>query len=187
MIRDLRYLGDPILRKKCRRVEKITDEIKALAQDLIDSMIAHNGSGVAAPQIGYDWSMFAIHVSDTNDEYGYPLDEEPKVFINPEIVYSSKEKATDNEGCMSVPGFLATVTRPKKIKVQAMGIDGKLFIEELENWRARCVQHETDHCNGILHIDRMSEKLKKKHEQELKTLEMHFLRKTSFKGDPFLM
>ena len=64
MIRNLRYLGDPILRMKCRRVVAITDEIRAIAQDLLDSMIAHNGSGLAAPQIGFDLAMFAIHVSD---------------------------------------------------------------------------------------------------------------------------
>ena len=74
MIRNLRYLGDPILRAKCRKVEKITDEIKEFAKDLIDSMLAHNGSGLAAPQLGYDLRMFAIHVSDEDDEYGYPLD-----------------------------------------------------------------------------------------------------------------
>lgn len=187
MIRDLRYLGDPILRTKCRRIEEITDDIKALGQDLIDSMLAHNGSGLAAPQLGYDLAMFAIRVSDKFDEYGYPEDEEPKIFINPEIIYSSSDKVTDNEGCMSLPGFLAKVTRPRRIKVQAMGIDGKMFTEELEHWRARCVQHETDHCNGILSIDRMTDKLKKKHEKELKMMELHFLQKTSFHGDPFLM
>ncbi len=187
MIRNLRYLGDPILRTKCRRVLQINDEIRSIAQDLIDSMIAHNGSGLAAPQIGFDYAIFAIHVSDQNDEYGYPLDQEPMIFINPEIIESSSDTVTDGEGCMSVPGFVANVTRPRKIKIRAMNIDGKIFTEELQNWRARCVQHETDHTNGILHVDRMSDKLKKKHEHALKTLELHLLKKTSFKGDPFMM
>ncbi len=187
MIRNLRYLGDPILRSKCKKVEQITDEIKAIGQDLIDSMLAHNGSGIAAPQIGYDVAMFAIHVSDENDEYGYPLDQDPMVFINPEIIGSSEEEETDGESCMSVPGFVAQVRRPRAITVQAMDMQGKIFTEELKNWRARCVQHETDHLDGILHIDRMSDKLKKKNERELKLLEMHFLSKTSFKGDPFRM
>ena len=187
MIRNLRYLGDGILRTKCRRVVQINDEIRRIAQDLIDSMIAHNGSGLAAPQIGFDISMFVIQVSDQNDEYGYPLDEEPKIFINPEIIESSSETVTDGEGCMSIPGFVAQVTRPRKVKIRAMNLDGEFFTEELQQWRARCVQHETDHINGILHIDRMTEKLKKKHEHALKILELHLMKKTSFKGDPFVM
>lgn len=187
MIRKLRYLGDPILRKKCRPVGKITDEIRALGQDLLDSMVGHNGSGLAAPQLGYDVRMFAIQVSDTNDEYGYPLDAEPKVFINPKIVYFSKEKEADKEGCLSIPGFMAMVMRPQRIRVEATDLNGNKFTEELENWRSRCVQHECDHLDGILHIDRMSDKLKKKHEHELKVLELHLQKKNTFTGDPFIM
>ncbi|MBS0585579.1 MAG: peptide deformylase [Verrucomicrobia bacterium] len=186
MIKNLSYFGDPILRTKCKPVEKITDEILKIAQELVDTVTAHNGSGLAAPQIGYDLRMFVVVLSDQVDKSGNPYDEEPKVFINPVITRASKEKNLKSEGCLSIPNFYEEVERPREIDVEALDINGNLFSEKkLHRWRARCIQHEMDHLDGILFIDRFSEPLKHRHNQALQLLEMRFKQARTIQGDPF--
>lgn len=171
----LRYLGDPVLRKKCRPVAAITPEIKRIAKELIETVIAHNGSGLAAPQIGYDLRMFVIQLGEEVDKKGNPYDCEPTVFINPEITRYSKENIKLGEGCLSIPGFYEDILRPKVIDFAAIDIEGNPVVEKnVKNWRARCMQHEVDHLDGILFIDRFPENLKKKHENALKYIEMQY-------------
>ncbi len=165
------YIGDKILRKKCKPVKEITPEILRIAEELIQTMIAHNGSGLAAPQIGYDLRMFAIQLSDELDSENYPKDAEPQVFINPIITRFSKEKLILPEGCLSIPGLHEKVLRPQSIDVEALDIHGKPIIElNLHHWRGRCIQHECDHLDGILFIDKLPKELKEKHALELEEI-----------------
>jgi len=186
MIKQLCYLGNPFLRKKCTPVTEITEEVLRIAEELIDTMEAHSGLGLAAPQIGYAIRMFAIQVSDEIDDDGHPLEDVPsKIFINPNITKFSKKTSVLTEGCLSIPGFREKVIRPKSIDIEALGIDGKMFEEKnLQNWRARCCLHEIDHLEGILFIDLLDEELKKEHEIQLRMLEMQY-KKPTFQKDPF--
>lgn len=186
MIRPLRYLGDPILRKKCRPVSAITPEILSVCEDLVESMRPHNGTGLAAPQIGYDWRIFCIDTGEELDEDGYPVVEPTKIFINPEITYASKNTSKRGEACLSLPGFYEKVERPEVVDVKAIGVDGKEFEEKgVKLWRAQAIQHEIDHLDGILFIDRISDKDKKKIEKELKLFEMRNSQASLMRGDPF--
>lgn len=186
MIRPLRYLGDPILRKKCKIVPAVTPEILSICKDLVDSMRPHNGTGLAAPQIGYDWRIFCVDTGEALDDEGYPVVEPTKVFINPEITYASTSTSRRGESCLSLPGFYEEVERSKIIDIKAIGIDGKEFEEKgVKLWRAQAIQHEMDHLDGILFIDRISDKAKKRIEKELKLFEMRHSQASLMRGDPF--
>lgn len=175
MIRKMCYIGDKILREKCKSIKEITPEIIRIAKELIETMQAHNGLGLAAPQIGYNLRMFAIQISDEIDEENYPLDSPPQVIINPIITRFSKEKIILSEGCLSIPGLHEDVVRPQSIDIEAIDIQGNIIIEkDLKFWRGRCFQHECDHLDGILFIDRLPAALKKKHNAELKEIEAKF-------------
>ncbi len=169
------YIGNKILREKCKAIKEITPEIVRIASELIETMQAHNGLGLAAPQIGYNLRMFAIQISDENDEENYPKEIAPMVLINPVITRFSKEKIILPEGCLSIPGLHEDVIRPQSIDVEALDIIGNRVVEkDLKFWRGRCIQHECDHLDGILFIDRLPSELKKKHAVELKEIEMRF-------------
>ena len=160
MILELRYYSDPILRKISTPVKEITIEIKKFIDDLIESMDAHNGIGLAAPQVGRLLRIFVVRLEfiAPNGEF---IKGKPKVYINPKITDPSKESDILSEGCLSLPGIHVDVARPLKIHVQAMDIDGNTFEEELEGFVARQVMHENDHLNGTLIIDRCSKEQKK--------------------------
>ena len=175
MIRKMCYIGDKILREKCKPINEITPEILRIAQELVQTMQAHNGLGLAAPQIGYNLRMFAIQISDEVDEDNYPKDAPPQILINPIITKFSKKKMILSEGCLSIPGLHEDVVRPQSIDVEALDISGNKFIEkDLKHWRSRCIQHECDHLDGILFIDRLPAALKKIHDEELKAIEAKF-------------
>lgn len=186
MIRPLRYIGDPILRKKCRVVPAVTPEIIRVCQDLVESMRPHNGTGLAAPQIGYDWRIFCLDTGEELDEEGYPVMQPTKIFINPEITYFSKNTIKLREGCLSIPGIHEEVERPEIIDIKAIGVDGKPFEEKgVKLWRSRCLQHELDHLNGILFTDLVSDQIKKKIDGDLKLLEVRYAQASLVRGDPF--
>lgn len=175
----IRYLGDPILRKKCVPVSEITDEIRDIADKLLMMMKATNGLGLAAPQIGYTYRMFAISISDEIDHKGNPIDTTPMVLINPEITKIYPRKISVHEGCISIPGFYEQVTRPEQIDIKALDINGNTIVEKgLCRWRSRCMQHEIDHLDGILFIDLLSPDLKTKHANALQVIEMQLRNKS---------
>lgn len=185
-IRKLCYLGDPILRRECRKVEAITPEIKQIAEDLLDTVEVHNGAGLAAPQIGYDYQIFVCALSDEIDEKGYPFDVPPKIFINPVITIKNKKKKIFQEGCLSIPGVYERVPRASVIDVEAMDINGKMFKEEnLTNWRSANIQHETDHVHGILYIDHLSKEQMESIEGHLAAVQMKFQSQTLGPQNPF--
>ena len=159
MKRDLCYYGNAVLRQKAETIEKIDDEVRALAQDLIDTMEAANGIGLAAPQIGVLKRIFVakppIEASD-----GKWQDGPTTVYINPKIISHSDEELLWEEGCLSIPGLYQHVSRPQKIVIEAMDLEGKTFTKELENFPACNFLHENDHINGVLFIDRLDKKTK---------------------------
>lgn len=140
--------GDEILRQKSKEVTKISKKIQTLVHDLIDTMYAKNGVGLAAPQIGENLRVFVIDVSTGKE----PLN--PIVFINPKIIQKSGA-CSSYEGCLSFPEAYTDVKRYANVKVKATGLNGKPFVMEGKDGSllARAIQHEFDHLDGILFID----------------------------------
>ncbi len=140
--------GDETLRKKSKEVSKISKKIQTLVHDLLDTMYAKNGVGLAAPQIGENLRVFVIDVSSNNE----PLC--PLVFINPKIIKKSGA-VNSYEGCLSFPEAYTNVRRYKNVMVKALDIHGKPFVREATDGSllARAIQHEFDHLDGILFID----------------------------------
>jgi peptide deformylase len=173
MLLQIRYYGDKILRVKCKPVEKITDEIRILVANMIETMDAAKGAGLAAPQVGHDLRIFVLRNYIEMPEGDLSLSD-PMVYINPILSNPSHEKDSDTEGCLSIPGLRAEVDRPLKIRVEAMGIDGVPFIEEVEGYNARVRMHENDHLNGVLYIDRLNLRARKKLEPALKEIQKKY-------------
>ena len=156
-------LGEEILRKKCEPVETVTAEMKELFNEMFETMIQAEGVGLAAPQVGIPQRFFVV-IADDNVR---------RVFVNPQIVSTSAEMTDYDEGCLSLPGFNESIRRPAKIKVQAMDENGKNFALEADGLLARIIQHENDHLDGIVYIDRgdpafaadVTEKMKKRLER----------------------
>lgn len=173
MIRPLVYYGDARLRKKCQPIEKISPEVEVLASDLIESMGAYLGAGLAAPQIGALVQMFVIAYVGT-DEEGAPIMGDPEIYINPRILSYSEEKITFEEGCLSLPGLRAPVERSFKIEIESLRLDGTLRKETADGWRARVILHEYDHLNGALFIDRVSKKERQKLDPSLRAIKKKY-------------
>lgn len=176
MIRKLCYLGNPILRKKCRPIVEINDEVRSVANDLIDTLknIGPKGIGLAAPQIGYDLAMFALSLSETLDEEGKHTVQDPVVYINPKITKFSKKKCWMQEGCLSIPKFYEDVLRPTIVDLEALDLEGNKIVKKgLDDWMARVVQHEFDHLMGVLFFDHFSKEKIDEAKPILKAIEMH--------------
>jgi peptide deformylase len=154
------YYGHPILRKKAAPVEMIDEHIKELVRDMIETMLAHNGLGLAAPQVHRSLAILLTNVP-FKDKEGNVVTGKPKVFINPKILEYSEENWTHSEGCLSIPKIYGDVERPIKVKVEATNLKNEKFIVELYEWDARVFLHENDHLNGVLFIDRMRGKARK--------------------------
>jgi len=145
---------DPFLRQKSVRVDSVTDEIRTLMDDMLETMYHAPGIGLAAIQVGVAKRVIVIDLS-RNDEKKNPL-----YFVNPEIIINSNNKVAYEEGCLSVPGQFAEIDRPQKCKVKFLDYNGNEQTLEAEGLLATCLQHEIDHLEGILFIDYLS-KLKK--------------------------
>ena len=148
-------LGNPILRSKAQPVSQITD--KKLSE-LIDSLIATtrdaNGVGIAAPQVSQSYRLFIV-ASRPSDRYPYAPSMQPTAMINPQIISHGEKIVKDWEGCLSVPGLRGLVTRYKEIEVEYITRDGELKGQVLTDFVARIFQHELDHLDGKLFIDRI--------------------------------
>ena len=147
-LRSILIHPDPRLKKVCAPVERVSTEIGALAEDMLQTMYDAPGVGLAAPQIGV---MSRLFVMDCVKEEGVAA--RPMVLINPEITWQSEDKNTYEEGCLSIPDQYAEVTRPKTVRMTWLGLDGKTHEEEFDGLWATCAQHEFDHLNGKLFID----------------------------------
>ena len=153
-IRKILTEPDPFLRQKSKKVDVVNDDIRALMDDMLDTMYDAPGIGLAAIQIGIPQRVIVIDLSK-NDEKKNPF-----YSVNPEIITKSNKDASYEEGCLSVPNQFAEISRPNTCKVKFLDYDGDEKIMEVEGLLATCIQHEMDHLEGILFIDYLS-KLKK--------------------------
>lgn len=149
MIRRIVKYGEPVLEQRAEPITEFNADLKQLVGDMFDSMYAHKGVGLAAPQVGVSKRLAVIDVSAGADVA------QQMVFINPEIVDKSGSQRGE-EGCLSIPGFREDVTRAFKVRVRAQNVDGEWFETEGEELLARAIQHENDHLNGILFLSHLS-------------------------------
>jgi len=171
MIRNIIIEPDPILRKKCKPVEKVDDELKKLMKEMLNTMYQAPGIGLAAIQVGILKRVVVIDIS--KDEHK----KEPLFLVNPEITYRSKETSTYEEGCLSLPGQFAEIERPADCHLKYVDFEGKKKDIKASGLLSTCIQHEVDHLNGVLFIDYLS-KLKKdmmvkkliKHKKEIERI-----------------
>ncbi len=150
-VREIRLLGDPVLRQKAKDVVGFGDELRALVRDMFETMYHEEGIGLAAPQIGIGSRVIVIDLRrEDHDE------DEPMALVNPQLTWTSSETAKQTEGCLSIPSLEEIVERPAQVRVEGYDPRGKrveLFAEDL---LARALQHEIDHLDGVLFFDRVS-------------------------------
>ena len=142
---NIRILPDPVLRQKARKVSKLDNSTQKLIDDMIDTMRAANGVGLAANLVGILQRIVVIEI---------PEEEEVRVLINPEITRREGERDVD-EGCLSIPGYRGELTRSIKVRVRALDRNGKTVRIKAEGLLAQALEHETDHINGTLYIDHL--------------------------------
>ena len=152
-LREVLQFPDPRLKRVSEPIEKITDEIRALAQDMLEVMYDEPGIGLAAPQVGEAVRLIVMD-TDWKDEEGAG-ERRPLVLVNPEIV-AREGSLIWTEACLSVPDFSAEVERAARVTVRGLDLEGREVVEEAEELRAVCFQHELDHLDGVLFIDRIS-------------------------------
>jgi len=152
--RDILIIPDPKLRLKSEPVTAIDASVRALIDDMFETMYEAPGIGLAAIQIGVPRRIVTMDLAKKDEPKA------PQVFINPEVAWSSEEKAVYEEGCLSIPEYYEEVERPTAVRVRYMDIDGKSHEIEADGLLATCLQHEIDHTNGVLFIDYIS-KLKR--------------------------
>jgi peptide deformylase len=154
-IRPLVILPDAQLRQTSEPIGEITDDIRALAADMLDTMYDAPGIGLAAIQIGVPKRLVVIDLAKPPEEERKPI-----VLVNPEITWTSDEKRTYEEGCLSIPEYYEEVERPDRVRYRYRTLDGETIEAEADGVMATCLQHEIDHLNGVLFIDYIS-KLKR--------------------------
>ena len=140
----------PILKKKAEKVAAVDDDLRRLLDDMLETMYADNGCGLAAPQIGVSQRSVVIDIAGEGEEPA------PMYMVNPEIVWASEEKEICEEGCLSVPGQRAEVERPASVRIKYLDYNGEPQEILAEDFLAVAAQHEIDHLDGILYIDRIS-------------------------------
>ena len=178
MVLEITQYGNPVLRKKCSKIDEVNESIHKLAEDMIETMIDAHGVGLAAPQIGKDIRMAVVDVSHDpecisflkiNGADAKMEDVMPLVFINPELELDGPRE-TDTEGCLSIHDIQAKVRRPSIVKATLPQLDGSIMELESDGLLARALQHEVDHLNGILFVDRISPASKLSVKRKLKRL-----------------
>ncbi|WP_173933224.1 peptide deformylase [Chelativorans sp. Marseille-P2723] len=153
-VRPIIILPDPKLRQVSKPMERVDDEVRQLASDMLETMYDAPGIGLAAIQVGEPVRMLVLDVSEKDEP------KNPQVFINPEIMARSDARNVHEEGCLSIPDYYAEVERPAEVTVNYIDLDGKQQTVEASGILATCLQHEIDHLNGVLFIDHLS-KLKR--------------------------
>ncbi len=163
MILEIVQYGHPVLRQRCRPVTVVDESIVQLAQDMLETMVDANGVGLAAPQVGVDLRLAVIDISHDPESISYLKvngeeadleDHMPLVFINPELEFG-QEKEFGQEGCLSIQGIRAEVRRPMDVKATLTLLDGSVITLETDGLLSRALQHEIDHLNGVLFVDRL--------------------------------
>ena len=146
---------DPRLKVKAKPVAAVDDQVRRLMADMLETMYAAPGIGLAAIQVGVPQRILVIDLQEPEEEGGEPV-KDPRVFINPEILETSDQDVPYTEGCLSVPDQYAEVDRPDRIRARWLDLDGTQREEEITGLLATCLQHEMDHLNGVLFIDHLS-------------------------------
>ncbi|MFL5335554.1 MAG: peptide deformylase [Geminicoccaceae bacterium] len=139
----------PVLKTKAKPVARVDDGLRRLAADMFETMYKAPGIGLAAPQVGVSERLIVLDVADGDER-------RPMTLVNPEVVWRSSDRATAEEGCLSLPGHFADVTRPQQVKLSYLTEQGLERELEAEGLLARCVQHEIDHLDGILFVDHLT-------------------------------
>jgi len=185
MKREIVLYGDPVLRRKAQPVEEVTPELQQLAEDMLETMYEASGIGLAAPQIG---EAIQLAIVDINFESEEPLlsylridgqDVElsecmPLIFINPQLKPKGEKQGME-EGCLSMPDLRSEVIRSSELVADLELLDGKKIRLETDGLLARAIQHEVDHLNGVLFIDRLSSAVKLRAKRELKKLQQEWV------------
>ena len=146
---DILRWPDTRLTETCAPVAEITPEIEALAADMLETMYAAPGRGLAAPQVGV---LQRIFVMDTGWKEGKP---DPLVCINPMLQEVSEDRATQEEGCLSIPGVSAMISRPAQVQMVWTGLNGARYVQSFDGFAAACAQHELDHLDGVVTFDHL--------------------------------
>ncbi|MFP4520733.1 MAG: peptide deformylase [Fibrobacterota bacterium] len=151
MVLPVRTYGDPVLRRKASAIESLTEEHKDIILNMKETMLKKDGIGLAAPQIALSERIIVINLSEDPDK------PDPQVFFNPDITDTAGDLIPYEEGCLSIPGITGEVLRPEKITLKARNSEFReIIIENAEGMLARVLQHEIDHLNGVLFVDRLS-------------------------------
>jgi peptide deformylase len=150
---DIYTLGEEVLREKTEKITVFDNALAIFVDAMFETMAEADGIGLAAPQVGVLKRLFVVDTHRPGERM---------VFINPEIIETSQEQGVYEEGCLSIPGMYYDIVRPLEITIQAQDLSGKAFVKHIGGTLARVVQHENDHLNGILFIDRMDEEAREK-------------------------
>ena len=149
-IREILVVPDPVLKLVSQPVEKVDDDLRALMDDMLETMYDAPGIGLAAIQIGVPKRVIVMDIAGPDDPKA------PRYYVNPEIVWSSEETAPYEEGCLSIPDIYDEVERPAQVKLKYLNYQGEEVVEDAEGLFAVCIQHEMDHLEGVLFIDHLS-------------------------------
>jgi peptide deformylase len=157
---DIVTIPNPILRRKTRPVTQFDADLQKLIDNMIETMREAPGVGLAAPQVGQPLRLSVIETLPKVDEEGNEIEDSRELFViaNPEIVWRARDELLGVEGCLSIPGYVGEVARAEKIRVRAQDRFGRKIRLRLSGWTARIFQHEIDHLNGILYIDKLTAK-----------------------------
>lgn len=158
-VRDIVVIDHPVLRRKAKKIVKITAEHRKLIEDMIETMREAPGVGLAAPQVAVGERLIVVEWADEpENEDNPPRKKRLFVVLNPEIVWASAEMVQGTEGCLSVPGWVGDVMRHEAVTVRGLNRNGEKIKIEVEGWLARIFQHEIDHLDGVLYIDKLVSK-----------------------------
>jgi peptide deformylase len=149
-LREILVVPDPVLKQVSQPVEKVDDELRALMDDMLETMYAAPGIGLAAIQVGVPKRVIVMDLARPEEE------PQPRYFVNPEILWRSEETAPYEEGCLSIPEIYDEVERPARVKLKYLNYQGQEVVEDAEGLFAVCIQHEMDHLEGVLFIDHLS-------------------------------
>lgn len=150
-VREIKILGDPVLRQPAHEVDELDGEIRKLVKEMFETMYHAEGIGLAAPQVGVSERVIVVDVRAADENGSGPL-----ALINPKVVESGRKKDKAPEGCLSIPGMEEVVERPLDVTVEALNHEGEPVTLEITGLLSRAIQHEIDHLDGILFIDRVS-------------------------------
>ncbi|MDP3855641.1 peptide deformylase [Phenylobacterium sp.] len=149
-LREILVVPDPVLKRVSQPVEKVDDALRALMDDMLETMYEAPGIGLAAIQVGVAKRVIVMDIAGPDEEKA------PRFFVNPEILWTSEETLPYEEGCLSIPDIFDEVERPARVKLKYLNYSGEEVVEDAEGLFAVCIQHEMDHLEGVLFIDYLS-------------------------------